>query len=182
MTEQRTLLTAEEFFRLYSSKDGDFELVKGEVVEMAPPGWDHGETAANIASALRTFARRHNLGRVVVETGFRLTSQPDTVRGHDVAFVRRERVPVGGMRGFFSGAPDLAVEVVSPSDTASDMEQKVQEYLRNGTQRVWVVYPDSRRIEVYSPDGTSRGYREDTAIQDEELLPGFSLELREIFN
>ncbi len=182
MTEQRTLLTAEEFFRLYSHQEGDFELVKGEIVEMAPPGWDHGETAVNIASALGSFARRHNLGRVVVETGFRLESQPDTVRGPDIAFVRKERVPVGGLRGFFTGAPDLAVEVVSPSDTASEIEQKVQDYLRSGTQRVWVVYPDSRRVQVYSPDGTSRGYREDAAIEDQDLLPGFSLSLGEIFS
>jgi Uma2 family endonuclease len=84
--------------------------------------------------------------------------------------------------GFFTGAPDLAVEVVSPSDTASEIEQKVQDYLRSGTQRVWVVYPDSRRVQVYSPDGTSRGYREDAAIEDQDLLPGFSLSLGEIFS
>lgn len=183
MTEQRTLLTAEEFFRLYSHKDGDYELVKGEVIKMAPPGGVHGGIAVNIAIALGTFVRQRNLGRVVVESGFRLESQPDTVRGPDVAFIRRERISAEGLpRAFFTIPPDLAVEVVSPSDTASDMEMKVQDYLRNGTQRVWVVYPDSRRIQVYSPDGTARGYREDAVIQDEDLLPGFSLPLREIFN
>jgi Uma2 family endonuclease len=183
MSEQRTLLTAEEFFRLYSHRDGDYELVKGEVVKMAPPGGVHGGTATNIASALHTFVRQHDLGRVVVESGFRLESQPDTVRGPDVAFVSKERLPAEGLpRAFFTIAPDLAVEVVSPSDTASDMEQKVQDYLRNGAQRVWVVYPDTRTIVVYRPDGTARVFSGDATIEDPELLPGFSLSLQEIFS
>jgi Uma2 family endonuclease len=183
MTEQRTLFTAEEFFRLYSHRDGDYELVKGEVVKMAPPGGVHGGTAVNIAIALGTFVRQHGLGRVVVESGFRLESQPDTVRGPDVAFIRKERLLEGSLpRAFFTIPPDLAVEVVSPSDTASDMEMKVQDYLRNGTQRVWVVYPDSRRIQAFFPDGSALGYSEDTAIEDEELLPGFSLPLQEVFS
>ena len=77
--------------------------------------------------------------------------------------------------------PDLAVEIVSPSDTAVELEVKVHDYLRNGALRVWVVYPDSRRVAVHRPDGTARWYSEDAAIEDEGLLPGFSLPLREIF-
>lgn len=182
MTEQHTLLTAEEFFRLYSDKEGHYELVKGEVIEMAPPGGVHGGVAVNIASALHVYVRQHDLGRVVVESGFRLESDPDTVRGPDVAFIRRERIPQGGLpRAFFTVAPDLAVEVVSPSDTAVELEAKVHDYLRAGAQRVWVFYPDSRRVAVYRPDGTTRWYGEDETLEDEELLPGFSLPLREVF-
>ncbi len=183
MTEQRTLLTADEFFRLYSHRDGDYELVKGEVVKMAPPGGVHGGTAVNIAIALGTFVRQHDLGRVVVESGFRLESQPDTVRGPDEGFITNQRLPSDGLpRAVFIGAPDLAGEVVSPSDTASEMEQKVQDYLRNGASRVWVVYPDTRTVGVYRPDGTARLYSGDSVIEDEELLPGFALPLSEIFS
>ena len=182
MSQQRTLLTAGEFFRLYSHKEEHYELVKGEVIEMAPPGGIHGGIAVNISIALGTFVRQHNLGRVVVESGVWLERQPDTVRGPDVAFITRERIPAEGLpRGFFEGAPDLAVEIVSPSDTATDLEIRVHDYLRNGTQRVWVVYPDSRRVAVHRPDGTARWYSEDAAIEDQEFLPGFSLPLREIF-
>ena len=149
---------------------------------MAPPGGVHGGIAIRIGAALETFVRQHNLGRVVVESGFLLGSQPDTVRGPDVAFIARERIPAEGLpRAFFEGAPDLAVEIVSPTDNATELEIKVHDYLRNGAQRVWVVYPDSRRVAVHRPDGTARWYSEDAAIEDEELLPGFSLPLREIF-
>jgi Uma2 family endonuclease len=182
MSQQRTLLTAGEFFQLYSHREGNYELVKGEVIEMPPPGGVHGVVAVNIATALHTFVRQHDLGRVVVESGFRLGSQPDTVRGPDVAFITRERIPAEGLpRAFFEGAPDLAVEIVSPTDNATELEIKVHDYLRNGAQRVWVVYPDSRRVAVHRPDGTARWYSEDAAIEDQEFLPGFSLPLREIF-
>jgi Uma2 family endonuclease len=182
MTEQRTLLTAEEFFRQYSGKEGHYELVKGEVVEMAPPGGVHGRTAIAISSALYTFVLQHDLGEVVGESGFYLERHPDMVRAPDVAFIRKERVPAQGLpRAFIMGVPDLAVEVVSPWDTASQLEIKVHDYLRTGAQRVWVVYPDSRRVAVHRPDGQARWYGQDEAIEDEELLPGFSLPLSQIF-
>ncbi len=182
MSEQRTLLTADEFFRLYSHKEGQYALVKGEVIEMSLPGGVHGGIAVNITIGLGSFVRRHDLGRVVVETGFRLESRPDTVRGPDVAFIAKDRVPAEGLpRAFFLGAPDLAVEIVSPSDSAAELEMKVSDYLRNGTRSVWVVYPDSQRVQVYRPDGTARCYSDDSTLEEPELLPGFSLPLQEVF-
>jgi Uma2 family endonuclease len=122
------------------------------------------------------------LGVVVIGAGFTLERHPDTVYGPNVSFVRKERVPKEGLpQGYFEGAPDLAVEVVSPWDTASQMELKVHDYLRTGAQRVWVVYPDSWRVAVHRPDGQARWYGQDETIEDEELLPGFSLPLRQIF-
>ncbi len=79
------------------------------------------------------------------------------------------------------GAPDLAVEIVSPSDSAGELEMKVSDYLRNGSSSVWVVYPDSKRVQVFRPDGSGRWYSEDSAIEEPQLLPGFSLLLHEIF-
>lgn len=164
MTEPRTLLTAEDFFRLYSHKEGHYELVRGEVIEMAPPGGVHGGIAANITSALHPYVRQHNLGRVVVGSGLCLECRPDTVRGPDVAFIRRERIPEEGLpHAFFRGAPDLAVEIVSPSDTAAELETKVHDYLRNGALRVWVVYPDSRRVLVHRSDGSGQWWRNITS-------------------
>lgn len=183
MAQQRTLLTAEEFFRLYSHRDEHYELVRGEVVEMAPPGGVHGGVAVNISSALHQFVRQQDLGRVMVESGYWIERQPDTVRGPDVSFVRKERLPAEGLpRAFFEIAPDLAVEVVSPSDTAAGLEAKVHQYLQNGVQRVWVVYPDTRRVAVYRPDGGSQCYEEDATLEEPELLPGFALPLAEVFN
>ena len=183
MIQPRTLVTAKEFWELYAHKDfPKYELVKGELIEMAPPGGIHGGIAANLVAALHPYVRQNNLGQIMVETGYNLERDPDTVRAPDVSFIRAERVsPEGLPRGFVTGAPDLAVEVVSPSDTAAEVEAKVHDYLRSGTQRVWVVYSSTRRIVTYSVDGSVRWYHEGDSLQDEELLPGFSLPLREIF-
>jgi Uma2 family endonuclease len=182
VTEQRTLLNADEFFRLYSGKEGDYELVRGELIEMPPPGGVHGGVAVNIASALHTHVRQHDLGRVVVESGFTLEREPDTVRGPDVAFIMKEHLSSEGLpRAFVERAPDLAVEVVSPSDTAAQLENKVHDYLRSGTQQVWLVYPDSRRVVVYGPEGVARWYGEGDTLQGRDLLPGFSMPLGEFF-
>ena len=119
MTQQRTIFTSEEFFREYAHQDGNFELVKGEVIEMSPPGVGHGYIALNVGSEMRTFVRAHDLGIVMVESGFRIERGPDTVRGPDVSFVVKERLADRRIpAGYFDGAPDLAVEIVSPSDTA----------------------------------------------------------------
>ncbi len=182
MSTQKTLLTANEFFEQYGHQEGKFELVKGEVVEVKPPGEEHGEISLNIGSSFHGYSRRYGTGRAGVETGHRLESAPDTVRGPDVYFSLSRRA--GGRErspGFVPGAPDIAVEVVSPSDTAPEVERKVAEYLAAGSQRVWVVYPSGRRVAVHRADGSVAAYGGDDVITDEELLPGFSLPLADIF-
>jgi Uma2 family endonuclease len=182
MTQSRTLLTAEDFWQLYAGKDTKYELVKGELVEMAPVGGPHGIVASRADTALRLFLREHPLGEVVVELGFCLECRPDTVRGSDVAFIRAERIPAEGLpEGFFSGAPDLAVEVVSPSDTAIEVQAKVQDYLSHGTLAVWVMYPRTRSVMVYRADGSVRLLTMGANLTDDELLPGFFLPLGELF-
>ena len=180
MTTQKTLLTAEEFYLFCCRNDGWYELVDGEVIELAPPNDEHGSTSLNVGYAFKGYSRRRGVGQVRVETGYRLRQGPDTVRGPDVSFVFQPRVEGRGS-GFPVGAPDIAVEVVSPSNTAAEVARKVGEYLAAGSLRVWVVYPAGRRVVVHRADGSVLSYGGDDVITDEELLPGFSLPLSEIF-
>ena len=133
-----------------------------------------------MGTAFNIYSRRRGIGQARVETGYTLRTGPDTVRGPDVSFVFHPLVEGRGS-GFPSGAPDIAVEVFSPSDTAPEMARKVAEYLAAGSQRVWVVYPAGRRVVVHQADGSVVSYGGDDVITDEELLPGFSLPLSEIF-
>ncbi|MBI4311896.1 MAG: Uma2 family endonuclease [Chloroflexi bacterium] len=187
MAASRTLLTADDFYREYSGKEGKYELVDGEVITMAPPGYEHGEIALAIGSLLRAYARQRRLGRVSVESGFVL--DPGTVRAPDVAFVKQERIPQEGLpKAFFEGPPDLAVEVVSPSDTAAEVEIKVHDCLESGATQVWLVYPDSRRVYIYqykaSPERMQvRGmwYSAEDTLPGGDVLPGFSVLVADLF-
>ncbi len=186
MSTQKTLLTADQFFDFCCKNDGRYELVRGEVIELAPANDEHGEIASNVDTAFNNYSRRRGIGRTRVETGYRLEQNPDTVRGPDISFMLLPRGPgVMLTRRFVPNAPDIAVEVVSPSNTAAEIERKVDEYLAAGSQRVWVVYPATRiatrRVIIHHPDGTTITYTGNDVITDEELLPGFSLPLSEIF-
>ncbi len=147
---------------------------------MAPVTEEHGGAAIAIGSAFHVYSRRYGVGRAGVEIGYRLRSGPDTVRGPDVSF-RLFPLEETQRTGFVPGAPDIAVEVVSPSDTAPEVERKVAEYLAAGSQRVWVVYPAGRSVAVHRAGGSVATYGGDDVITDEDLLPGFSLPLAEVF-
>jgi len=170
-------LTAEELFTM--PNDGmRHELVRGELRTMVPPGSEHGFIALNLGAHLRSFVNAHDLGRAFVETGYILSRHPDTVRSPDVSFVRKERL-LGG-RGYYPGAPDLAVEVTSPTDRASDIEEKVAEYLHAGTRMVIVVEPEERVAIVHTPTATtSLGIND--VMDGGDVVPGWKLPLREIF-
>lgn len=185
MTEARTLLTGEDLLRISASHEpcDHFELVEGELIKMPPVGGPHSHRSAGITHHLFAHVHSRSLGYVVNELGFYLRRDPDTVRAPDVAFIRAARVPGGKLpEGYFPGPPDLAVEVVSPGDTAAEVEAKVRDYLTTGALRVWVVYPETRTVLVYRPDGTATRYGEDAVLLDEELLPGFALSLTELFS
>ena len=183
MSTRKTLLTADEFFRLYSHLESKYELVDGEVVEMAPVNERHGNIAFKISGAFYVYSRTRGVGTGGVETGYRVSQNPDTVRGPDISFNLTSRdVGVYERMGFVPGAPDIAVEVLSPSNTASEMERKVREYLEAGSHRVWLVYPAPPRVIIHHSDGVTQTFAGDDVITDEELLPGFSLPLSEIFD
>ncbi len=180
-TTGRRLMTAEEFLLLPESLNKR-ELVNGEVVEMSPVSARHGYLQGEVHARLRQHVRQHRLGAVIVEVGFKLRQNPDLVRAPDVAFISAEQLrqaPLGS--GFYEGHPDLAVEIVSPGDKATDIEEKVLSYLAAGAKLVWVVYPEVQIVHVRYPDGTGRVLRGDDALSGEDVLPGFELRLAELF-
>jgi Uma2 family endonuclease len=181
MPESAPLVTAEELEK-FPDDDYRYELVEGRVIRMSPVGWQHGRIVVQLATLLNGYVQQRNLGVLVTEVGFKLASAPDTVRGPDLAFVRRDRIPEVDLRGFWQGPPDLVVEVVSPDDRASDVRAKVDEYLRYGVTVVIVVDPGDETVSVrrrLSPTVVLRGI--DDVLQVGDLLPGFSCSLSRIF-
>lgn len=177
-----SLLTAEDLYRLPNDRCHRYELVRGELVTAMPPGFDHGSDALRCGELLNAFVRPRRLGRVVAETGFVLFRGPDTVRAPDVAYVVTDRLPPPAQSAkFFEGAPDLAVEVISPSDTTSEVIEKVREYLTSGTRLVWLVDRGTRSITVYRANGSAHLLQEDDELSGEDVLPGFSVRVREVF-
>lgn len=180
------LLTAEEFLHLPEPiEGGKMELDRGRVVCVSPVGLEHGEIATDIAFALKAFADAQRLGRVSVETGFKLAEDPDVVRAPDVSFVTVDRRPRGaGRRGFVEGAPDLAVEVMSPDDREKDLLAKAGEYLDAGAARVWIVRPATRSVTVFRAGGEVETRREAGVLTSEDAgfsAEGFSLLVASIF-
>ncbi|MBC7812284.1 MAG: Uma2 family endonuclease [Burkholderiales bacterium] len=185
--EQRTI-SADEFwdFMLNAEREGKrFELVEGVIHEMpGGTGGDHGETTHQLGRLVGNHVADHHLGRMTAaETCYVLYKNPngkDTVRCPDIGFVSIERAPKPLAAGYVPFAPDLAVEVVSPGNEASDMHNKVLDYLRYGTRLVWLVYPDSQTVVVYTKDGSNIVLRDDT-LDGGDVLPDFSLLVRDIF-
>lgn len=179
----RAVVTADELDRI----PGDGlrrELVDGEVRTMSPAGFRHGVVALRIGSRLEEFVRDHGLGLVVAaETGFRLSRDPDTVRAPDAAFVATTRLPDQDAQArFLDLAPDLAVEVVSPSDRAADVVDKTLAWLAAGTRTVWVVYPVQRIVVVYSHDGTVVQVGRGGEVDGGDVLPGLRLPVADLLD
>jgi len=176
------LVTADELLRM--PDDGvRRELVRGEVREMSPGGSRHGRIGAKILSRLEAYVEAGGLGEVHnADTGFRLSSGPDTVRAPDVGFVTRGRADaVGDIEGFWPGAPDLAVEVISPTDVYSAVDEKVSEYLDAGCRMVVVVTPRRRTAAVYRSRSDIVLLTENDSLDGGDVVPGWTLPLREVF-
>jgi Uma2 family endonuclease len=161
---------------------GRCELVGGSLVMMSPAGFEHGRLEIRLASRLSEFIERRGLGVVTgADTGYVLARNPDTVRVPDVGFVQKSRLPAGQITTFFPGPPDLAVEVLSPDDRASEVLAKVEEYLAAGCQMVWLVDPATRTVATYDAEGRVVRSSGDAALAGEPLLPGFQLSLADLF-
>lgn len=175
------LMTAEDLLTL--SSDRRCELIRGELFEMPPAGDEHGDIAFEIAHRISLFlGNQPRLRGRFADTGFIVRRNPDTVLAPDVAFIDPARFsPDRDRRGYVDGAPDLAVEVISPSDRFSDVNDKVQLYLEAGSQLVWLVDPRRRVITVYSADRTVKEYGVGDTLDGGALLPGFAAPVAEIF-
>ena len=182
MSTTPTLTTADELFMM-PDNGFRYELVRGEVRRMPPAGSEHGAVIMNMGTPLDQFVKAHGLGVVFgAETGFKIASDPDTVRAPDLAFVRRERIPEEGIpRGFWPGAPDLAVEVVSPGDTYTEVEEMVHDWLNAGTRMVLVLSPRTRTVAVYTSHTDVVRLTESDTLDGCEVLPGFTCRVAELF-
>lgn len=169
----KTSLTVADLERMPDIHSRNVELDEGELIEIAAASEDHGNLELEIAFLLKRFAKEHDLGRVYAGyTGFRLND--GTLRSPDVAFLRKARVEQVRSTGFENGAPDLAVEIFSPSDSVAQLMRKVKQYFAAGTHTVWIVYPERREIHALEASGADRILQAADIIDAQELLPGFS--------
>jgi Uma2 family endonuclease len=182
MATAKMLITAEQLLHMPSAGKR-LELVKGELIEMPPAGGRHGKIASKIDRLLGTFVEKTNAGETfAAETGFRLAHDPDTVRAADVAFISKARLPQGDLPdGFWGIVPDLVVEVMSPSDTAPQVQAKVEDWLSAGVRLVWVVYPNTRSVVVYNAQREARVLATNETLTGEPVLPGFTCKVSELF-
>ncbi len=183
MPVQTQLYTLEQFLDEYGHAK-HVELVKGVPVEMSPTGRAHGLIALMLGAMILAFVQEHDLGETYgAETGFRLSDDPPTVRALDVSFITRIRAASQAADSYISGPPDLAVEIVSPGDRAGDIQAKINDYLDAGTRLIWVIYPQTRMITVYTP-GTSTAHllREGDTLTGGDVLPGFSVPVANVFS
>jgi Uma2 family endonuclease len=176
----KTLLTIEQFDQLPVKEGILYELNEGELVSMTEPMPRHNWVRDNIARLAGNFVEERKLGRVFLETGYQLT--PETVRIPDVSFVPAGRMPEIDLDRRIQGAPALAIEVVSPTDLAEELTQKVKQYLAAGAKAVWVFYPKTREVQVFRADGGSFVRREHETPEDPDILPGLSLDLKSVFD
>jgi Uma2 family endonuclease len=160
-----------------------YELIEGGLRRRSPAGDEHGRVGMELAIPLGSHVKQNNLGRLyLAETGFLIKVNPDTVRAPDIAFVRIERIAhEPGVKGYRVGAPDLAVEVVSPGDTVSEVEGKVAEWLAGGARMVWVVSPKLHTVTVYRSLTNIVTLTENDKLDGADVLPGFQLKVAEIF-
>jgi Uma2 family endonuclease len=174
-----TILSMEAFYEQYAGKP--YELIRGRVIELPPTGILHGGTERRVTALIGAFVDEHELGEIVgAETGFWLS--PDTMRAADCAFISREKMAqITEPQKFAPFAPDLAVEIVSPTDTARDIRDKVDLYLVAGTRLVWVLYPDLRKVDVYLPDQSAYTVNEDGILNGEAVLSGLNIEVVRLF-
>ena len=177
-TTQTHLMTAEELLHL-DDDSHRHELIKGELLTMASPGYPHGTVTMNLSLLLGNFVKTNNLGRANSEMGYKLETNPDTVLAPDISFIARDRM--GSVsEGYRPGPPDLAVEVLSPSDLKTQVADKTSLWLELGAKSVWNVDPRERTVEVIRADGHRKLFHETDELFD-DTVPGFRVRVSEIF-
>lgn len=180
-TTQAKRMTAEEFLLAPDPDDGSrLELVEGEVYVMAPPGGMHGVSCNKVGRHIGNFVAENLLGVVTSnDTGFITRRDPDSVRGPDIAYWSKQRLPVVPV-GYIEVAPDLAVEVMSPSNTSKQIRAKVIEYFEKGVRMVWVIAPEDRTLTIYRTADEGRVFHENAVVSGDEILAGFSCRVSDL--
>ena len=164
-------------------EDAPYEIIDGELVEVSPASAEPAEVAIEFAGSIREFVRPRRLGRITgADGGFILRRDPDTVVAPDVGFIRRERIPRGFDRqSYYPVPPDLAVEVISPSNTMAGISRKITKYLAAGVPLVWVAHPRRRTVTVYRPGRPPLDLGMADELDGEDVLPGFRLKIADVF-
>ena len=177
-----THVTAEQLLRM--PDDGyRYELVAGELRKMVPASWKHGAIGGQLHGWLAQHIQQQKLGRIFsADTGFLIARDPDTVRAPDIAFIHKAHLPAAEPEeAFWPGAPDLAVEVVSPGDTMGEVDDKVRMWLDAGAAMVWVVNPKWRNVTVYCSTTDIRTLTENDQLDGQDVVPGFRCRVGDIF-
>jgi Uma2 family endonuclease len=178
---RKAVFTGDDLFDIQAATGKNYELVRGELFEVAPPTIRHGEIQMRFGRKLDEWSENSNAGRVFVESGFRLERNPDTVRGPDISFVARGRLTrEQTRRGYPDIAPNVAVEIRSPNDSWAYLGQKAKEYFAAGTRLVIFVEPD-QFVELLRPNGERNRLGLDDVIEADDVLPGFRCRVRDLF-
>ena len=187
MPAEKQYISAEEFLELVDQpqyQDRRLELVEGEIVEMSKPTVGHGEIVGRLYLKIASYVDENGLGRVTVgDAGFVVRRSPAgraTVRGLDIAFISKAKAPDPLPFKLFELAPDLAVEVISPGNTADDIHDKVRELLKMGTPLIWLVHSRTRTVVVHTSAGAVT-YEESDTLSGGDALPGFEIRVGDIF-
>ena len=181
--QQTDIMTADELFEM-EKDEYRYELIQGRLVCMAPTGSEHSAIGATVIIHLGSYILSNRLGQMFnADIGYVFSRNPDTVRSPDASFIRQDRLLPQGDRSRFSEVlPDLAVEVISPSDRLTEVNEKALFYIEHGIQLVWVVNPRNRTVTVYSPDSAPHTLTQDDELDGGDVLPDFRLAVSEIFS
>ena len=180
LAADQKIWTDAEFMAL---PDGDrYELINGELINVGNSGMEHGNLGAFLAGAIEFHVRSRKLG-ATCDSSTAFTMKSGNRRSPDVSFVSKERLQ--GLKrlpkGYLQGAPDLAVEIISPSNTFEEIHDKIVEYFDNGSKLVWVIHPDEKSVLVYHQPEPDRLLRASDNLDGEAVIPGFSLPVADLF-
>lgn len=181
--ESDYLLTGEDFWHLGEERIEHAELVAGRIIKGMPTGHEHGDIEAVIAALLVMFVRQAKLGKVMSgEVGLYTQRNPDTVRAADVLFISNGRYAMVTSGSFLDVAPELIIEILSPDDAWRTVDKKLREYFAIGVVLVWIVNPESRTITAYRSMTDVREFGESDMLTGDEVLPGFTIRVDELFS
>lgn len=162
-----------------------FALIEGEIVEMHPPGREHGVLALRLGSRMLVYVTNHDLGEVTIETAYYDPADPGNAITPDIAFTHKDRLPDAAIKGYVPQMPDLLVEIKSPSNTKAELRRKAEYALKRGARLAWLVYPESQSVDVCTLDQAANLHIDTLTHSDDltggDVLPGFRFPLDELF-